>query len=390
MRKTAILLTLALLASSSVAGPADEGIHTRVLKNGLRIVVKEDHSKPLAALRIYVHTGGVMEMEYLGCGISHYYEHLLSGGSTSTRSEAESAKILQELGGQNNAYTSSDLTCYFVTTHKDLIGKAIDLYGDWMMNNTLDQKEVEREKAVILKEINMGEDEPNRVIYKLFIETMFRKPPIRVPNIGYREVFEGVTREDLVRYYRNHYAPNNAVVAVAGDVDPEEIFGLVEKAMGGWRRRPIPVVMLPEEPRQTSPRYAEVQHDVKQPRARMGWHTIDLFHEDLYALDMVSAVLSSGRSSRLRRRVVEEEKLTDSIVTYSWTPNFMTKGVFGVVFQAPADKLDRVVAAVKEEVARIQSAPPTAEELERARVAVVAEYQLRLQSVQDQAEQVGR
>jgi zinc protease len=390
VRKIALLFAFCLLVPAVASSGTGPGIHTRVLKNGLRVVVKEDHSKPLAALRIYVHTGGVMEMQYLGCGISHYYEHLLSGGSTTTRTEAESSKILQELGGQNNAYTSSDLTCYFVTTHKDLIGKAIDLYGDWMMNNTLDPKEVEREKAVILKEFNMGEDEPNRVIYKLFLETMFQKHPIRVPNIGFREVFESVTRDDLVRYYRNCYAPNNAVVAVAGDVDPEAIFALVEKAMGAWQRRPIPVVMLPEEPRQTTPRYAETELDVKQPWARMGWHTIGLFHEDLYALDMVSAVLSAGRSSRLHRRVVEEEKLTDSIVTYSWTPNFMTKGVFGVVFQAPPDKLERTLTVVKEEVERIKSVPPTEEELERAKVQVVADHQLRHQSVEDQAEQVGR
>ncbi|MHC4970942.1 MAG: M16 family metallopeptidase [Planctomycetota bacterium] len=390
MKKFALPIALCLLVCSTVASAADEGIHTRVLENGLRIVVKEDHSKPLAALRIYVHTGGIMEMEYLGCGISHYYEHLLSGGTTTTRTEAESSKILQELGGQNNAYTSNNLTCYFVTTHKDLIGKAIDLYGDWMMNNTLDPKEVEREKAVILKEINMGEDEPNRVIYKLFLETMFEKHPIRVPNIGYREVFEGVTRDDLARYYKNRYAPNNTVVAVAGDVDPEAVFALVEKAMGAWRRRPIPVVMLPEEPRQTTPRYAETEMDVKQPWARMGWHTIDLFHEDLYALDMVSAVLSAGRSSRLHRRVVEEEKLTDSILTYSWTPSFMTKGIFAAVFQAPSEKLERTIEVVKEEVAKIKATAPAPEELERAKVQVVADYQLRLQSVEDQAEQVGR
>jgi len=390
MRIRSLPFALCLLAAQAFVAAGDAGIHTRVLDNGLRIVVKEDHSKPLAALRIYVHTGGVTEMDYLGCGISHYYEHLLSGGTTSTRTEAESAKILQELGGQCNAYTSSDLTCYFITTHRDLIGKAIDLYGDWMMNNTLDPSEVEREKAVILKEFNMGEDEPGRVLSKLFTRTMFRKHPIRVPNIGYREVFEGVTRDDLVRYYRNRYAPNNAVVAVAGDVDPDAIFALVEKAMGAWQRRPIPVVMLPEEPRQTAPRYAEVELDVQQPWVRMGWHTIDLFHEDLYALDMVSAVLSAGRSSRLHRRVVEDERLTDGITSYSWTPSFMTQGVFGVVFQAPAEKLDRIFAVVKEEVERIQSAPPAVDELERAKVQVVAQYQLGQQSVQDQAEQVGR
>ncbi|MHC4225604.1 MAG: M16 family metallopeptidase, partial [Planctomycetota bacterium] len=119
---TALGLGLLLIAS---AFAADDGIHTRTLPNGLRVVVKEDHSKPLAALRIYVGTGGCFEGEYLGCGISHYYEHLLSGGTTSNRTEEESAKILREMGGQSNAYTRSDHTCYFIDTHRDYISRAI-------------------------------------------------------------------------------------------------------------------------------------------------------------------------------------------------------------------------------------------------------------------------
>ncbi|MHC4341170.1 MAG: M16 family metallopeptidase, partial [Planctomycetota bacterium] len=329
---TALGLGLLLIAS---AFAADDGIHTRTLPNGLRVVVKEDHSKPLAALRIYVGTGGCFEGEYLGCGISHYYEHLLSGGTTSNRTEEESAKILREMGGQSNAYTRSDHTCYFIDTHRDYISRAIDLYGDWMMHNVLKPEEVEREKGVILKEMNMGEDEPPRVLYKLFSKTMFRVHPIRIPTIGFRENFERLTRDDLIRYYRDRYAPNNTVVAVAGDVEPEAIFAQVERAMGAWERRPSPPVMIPAEPRQTAPRYAEVEMDVQQASVRMGWHTINLFHPDLYALDMVASVLSRGRSSRMVRRVVEQERLATEIAAYSLTPSYMS-GTFGVLFQTPA------------------------------------------------------
>ncbi len=386
-RSLLVLALLPLLGFSARA--AGDGIHTRVLPNGLRIVVKEDHSKPLAALRIYVGTGGAFEMEYLGCGISHYYEHLLSGGTTSTRPEAESARILQELGGQQNAYTSYNLTCYHIVTSPSAIGRAIDLYADWMMRNVLDPSEVAREKKVILKEINKGEDEPSRVLQKLFMETMFHVHPCRVPVIGYRELFEKLTRDDLLSYYRNRYAPTNTVVAVAGDVDPGEIFGLVEKSMGSWPRRPYPVVLLPEEPRQTAPRYAEKEMDVRQAMVRMGYHTIDLFDPDLYALDLAAAVLGQGRTSRLFRRVVERDRLAPGIQSYSWTPSWM-KGVFGISFQTPVENLDRTLRAVKEEVERIRRGPVTPEELERAKVQVVAGYRTALQTVQDQAEQVGR
>ncbi len=380
------LIVLILLAAPVTA--ADDGIYTRTLANGLRIVVKEDHSKPLAALRIYVRTGAVFEKEFLGCGISHYYEHLLSGGSTSTRSEEESSKILRELGGQSNAYTTADHTCYHIVTHKDFIGKAIGLYGDWMRNNILDENEVAREKKVILREYNMGEDEPDRVLYKLFMETMYREHPVRIPTIGYRENFLRITREDLVKFYRDRYAPNNAVVAVAGDVNAEEIFGLIEQALGSWERRPNPLIILPEEPRQTSPRRAEVEMDVKQASVRMGFHTINLFDADLYALDMASAILSNGRSSRLFRRVVETDRLTDGIDTGSYTPWFR-QGTFSVSFQSSTGNVDRIIDVVLEEIEKMKNGPISAEELERAKVLVESGYNLQLQAVEDQAGGVG-
>jgi len=388
MKPATLLFAILVLLAGPVAAGGD-GIHVRTLENGLRIVVKEDHSKPLAALRIYVGTGGALEMDFLGCGISHYYEHLLSGGTTSTRTEAESAKILQSLGGQSNAYTTADHTCYHVVTHRDFIDTAIDLYGDWMKNNVLDPTEVAREKGVIIKEFNKGEDEPGRVLYNLFASTMFRVHPVRVPTIGYREIFLQITRDDLVSYYRNRYAPGNTVVAVAGDVDPAKIFAAVTKSMGDWEPRPESVLSLRPEPRQVKERYAEVEMDVEQASVRMGFHTIDLFHEDLYALDMVAAVLGTGRTSRLVTRIVEEEKLTDAISAYSYTPHFMT-GTFGLSFEVPVSKLDEILAVVKDEIARIKDGPVTKAELDRAKVQVVSGYLLSTQKVEDQASRVGR
>ncbi|MHC4473874.1 MAG: M16 family metallopeptidase, partial [Planctomycetota bacterium] len=229
----------------------------------------------------------------------------------------------------------------------------------------------------------------NRVVYKLFMQAMYRIHPARVSTIGFRGNFKQVTRDDLVRYYRNRYAPNNTVVAVAGDVDPAEIFEMVTNAMGAWARRPEPEIDLPTEPRQTEPRYVEKEmSQVRQAWVRMGYHTIDLFHPDLYALDMVSAVLSNGRSSRLHRRMVEKERLTVGVQTYSYTPSWRP-GEFAVSFQTPAPTLERAQAVVAEEIERIKKVPVTQEELERAKALVVSSYQLRYQTVENQAEQVG-
>lgn len=178
-------ITTLFVVGLFLLGFTTRAVINEILDNGLQIILKENHMAPIAALRIYVKTGSMYEQEYLGSGISHYFEHLINGGSTTTHSEKEIKQRIDYLGGVNNAYTTKDHTCYYITTSSEMIGDAIELMADWMINSTFPEQEVQREKGVVLEELIKGREEPFRILNKLLYETMFMKHPVRYPTIGY-------------------------------------------------------------------------------------------------------------------------------------------------------------------------------------------------------------
>ncbi len=376
---------LALAAAAAAAEPR-VNFARATLPNGLEVVVEERRDQPLVAVRVYVKTGSIYEDQFLGAGISHFYEHLLSGGTTTTRTEEETAKVLRSIGAATNAYTTYDVTCYHITTTGEHYGTALDLLADWMINNTLDPREVAREREVVQRELEKDEDEPRRAIWRLYAETAYREHPVRVPIIGYKENIRRLTRDDLVAFYRDRYVPNNAVVAVVGDVSKEEALERVGQAFAGWERRPLPPIPLPDEPRQVAPRFAEKEMGVQVSIAKVGWPTVDLFDPDLYALDALAFVLGEGESSRLRRTLVQERRLANEVSVSSWTPSF-ARGQFTIQIEVEEHgKLDEAIATALAEVARLRSEPVSLEELERARRQKIAEHVFHTQSAEDRAE----
>jgi zinc protease len=390
LRRSLALGLLAVLVVAAASPGAPSPVHTRTLPNGCRLAVVENHQAPVVALRVAItNTGSLYEGEWLGCGLSHYAEHLVSGGTTPTRTEAESSRLKRSIGGSTNATTSRDLTNYHGETHVSYLDVMVDLFADWVRNASLDPKEVEREKGVIVQELIKGRDEPNRIAYQLLMETMFRVHPVRHPTIGYLDSFLGVSRDDLVRFVRSRYAPQNCVVVLAGDVDPQDALDRLEKAFGDWERgRETDLIAhLPAEPRQMDRRYAEAEADVRECLVRFGFHTIPLSHPDLHALDLLAAVLGHGRTSRLHRRLVEQDRLTDGIQVGSHTPRYGA-GVFHVVAQCPSANVPAFEAALFEEIERLAAAPPTEEELRRAKALVERDFVLDVQRAADQAERV--
>jgi zinc protease len=376
LRRSLALGLLAVLVVAAASPGAPSPVHTRTLPNGCRLAVVENHQAPVVALRVAItNTGSLYEGEWLGCGLSHYAEHLVSGGTTPTRTEAESSRLKRSIGGSTNATTSRDLTNYHGETHVSYLDVMVDLFADWVRNASLDPKEVEREKGVIVQELIKGRDEPNRIAYQLLMETMFRVHPVRHPTIGYLDSFLGVSRDDLVRFVRSRYAPQNCVVVLAGDVDPQDALDRLEKAFGDWERgRETDLIAhLPAEPRQMDRRYAEAEADVRECLVRFGFHTIPLSHPDLHALDLLAAVLGHGRTSRLHRRLVEQDRLTDGIQVGSHTPRYGA-GVFHVVTQCAYEDVPKVEKALLEEIRRLAEERPTEEELSRAKRLVERDF----------------
>jgi zinc protease len=359
----------------------------RTLPNGLTVLVLENHAAPVVAVRAYVKTGSIYEGQYLGAGISHLFEHTLSEGTT-TRSKQQINDEVQAIGGQSNAYTSKDVTAYHITTAATFFDRALNSLADMLRNADFPEVEVKTQQGVIHNEMNLGKDDPDRVLYDLFTATAFRVHPVRYPIIGYRELFDRLTQADIVNYYKTHYTPENTVISIAGDVTAARTFEAVVRALGDWPRRTPVTPVLPQEPLQTTPRRAVIEKDgISQADLMMGWHTIPLQHPDLYALDTLAQILGGGESSRLVRELQEEKNLVSSISAYSHTPDY-DAGVFGVRATLPAANRQVVEDAIYAQVEKVQRDGVTWDELKTARRQIEATFIFNNNTVEDQAEQI--
>jgi zinc protease len=213
-----------------------EPVERTVLPNGLTLVIKPDHSAALASVQVWVKTGSIHEGANLGAGLSHYLEHMLFKGTT-RRAGREISATVQAHGGYINAYTTFDRTVYYIDLPSEHAEVAIDVLADAVLHSTLPADECAKERDVILREIAMTQDDPDNRLWDTLFSTAFREHPFRQPIIGHREIFSAVSREDLLAYYQSRYVPNNLVVVVVGDIEPEEIRADVVRHFGGARGR---------------------------------------------------------------------------------------------------------------------------------------------------------
>src|ERR1041385_7233216 len=198
------------------------GTRLTTLENGLVIIVREDPSAPVVSAQAWCKAGSVDEGKWLGAGLSHMLEHMLFKGTT-TRPAGKIDQEGQDAGGYMNAYTSFDRTVYWINVPNTGGKVAIDILCDIMQNATLPADEMVKEKQVILREMDMNQDDPGRRSSRRLFETAYTRSPYRYTVIGYPDIFSEVQREDLVAFYREKYAPNNICFVVVGDVKPAEV-----------------------------------------------------------------------------------------------------------------------------------------------------------------------
>jgi zinc protease len=388
----ALLLTLVLAVPPAVfpvENTIPEDVVMKTLPNGLIVAVKEYRNAPVVTAKLFVKVGCVFEEEYLGAGMSHYCEHLVMGGTTPTRTEQESQKIMEEMGVQMNAYTTADHTCYYIHSASQDWEQSLDLLSDWVMNCAMDSAEVAREKGVITREINMGEDEPGRVVYKLLMKTVFPNTPLGYPTIGYRDNFVRTTHEQIQNFYEKYYVPNNTALVVVGDIDASEVMAKAEELMGGWERQPLLKASLPVEPTQIAKRVAHKEWPGEVTYLRIAWPTIHLTHPDLYALDLLAGVLGNGRSSLLYEALKEEKGLVHDVGVYSYTPHF-GPGPFVVTALLPPENEDETVETLLEMIERVKKKGVSDADIDRAKTQVIADYSFSRQSCNDLASSIGR
>jgi zinc protease len=335
----------------------------RVLPNGLTVIMQPDAAATVASVQVWVKTGSVHENDHLGAGLSHYLEHLLFKG-TKRRAGREISSEVQAHGGYINAYTSFDRTVYYIDIPAEFAPVAVDILGDAVFNSTLPAEEVEREKGVILREIDMGLDDPDQRMWQSLFEAVYRDHAYRHPVIGHREVFEAVERTALLAYYRERYVPNNIVLVITGGFAMDATQAAIEQHFGSAKRRRLAPVYLPTEAPAMSARSVHLEEDVEIVRGGIAWTIPGLTHPDAAALDVLSMILGNGDSSLLWQAIREQARLVHSIDVVSWNPG--DSGLFYLSLVCDPPQRDRALKAIHRELQKLATRGFTATQIRKA------------------------
>lgn len=365
-------------------------VKEKVLKNGLKVLVLEDHSTPTATFQVWYKVGSRNEKSGK-TGISHLLEHMMFKG-TERYGPGEFSKIVSRNGGTENAFTSRDYTAYFENWASDRLAVSMDLESDRMRHLKLDEHEFESEKQVVMEERRLRtEDDPVSLLVEEVFATAYKVHPYHWPVIGWMCDIENITLEDLRRHYKLYYAPNNATIVVVGDVKADKVFQEVQRYFGGLSPSPFPNEANSKEP----PQQGEKRVTVESPEARLpfvmlAYHVPHIGSGEEYALEILSHVLGEGKSSKLYERLVYEEKAAVFTSAHyqriSKDPGLLYLYA-GVV---PGRSVKDVEAMVREEVAKIERGELTEEELQKAKNQVKSSFVYGLDSNFYRAMKIGR
>jgi zinc protease len=363
----------------------DAGAVRKKLPNGLTVLLKEDHSSPIVAVNVWFGVGSVHETETMN-GLAHFQEHMVFKG-TRKYGVGDIARIVKSAGGNLNAGTSYSYTMYYVVLPSRSFATALEVQADAMMNSTFDPDEFQKERLVVIDEARMYDDRPESFTFYRTMELGFEKHTYRRPIAGYQHIVEKITRDQLVEFYRNYYRPSNAVLVVVGDVDPDDAMARIEAVYGGWPNARVVVTEPPVEPPQQALRLKAFEGTMDHAYLGAGFHVPSVLDEDYPALQMLAELLSSGRSSRLYRRVREDKRLVTSVgaelLAEKWP------GFFLVAASMPPSKWEDACQAIFQEVERFKHERVADEELEKARRQVERSMYLELETMEGQASNLG-
>ncbi|MBS2100616.1 M16 family metallopeptidase [Carboxylicivirga linearis] len=289
-------------------------IEKRTLDNGLRVVVHVDRSTPLAAINILFNVGAKNEYPDK-TGFAHLFEHLMFGGSKNIPSYDAP---LQRVGGDNNAWTNNDVTNYYLTLPADNLETGFWLESDRMLELDFSEKSLEVQRKVVIEEYKQRYlNQPYGDIPLLVGPMAYKVHPYQWPTIG-KDIshIENATLDDVKEFFFSHYAPNNAIMVVSGNVDPDHVFKLADKWFGDIPNRTIDKKTIPAEPEQTEERKTSVERNVPANMIHMVYHIGSRTDENFYTTDLLSDVLSNGPSSRLIQSLIKEQQLFSDINAY--------------------------------------------------------------------------
>jgi predicted Zn-dependent peptidase len=330
------------------------------LDSGVTVVTEEMTEVRSASVGFWFDVGSRDEPDGLA-GTSHFLEHLLFKG-TPTRSAKDIADLFDAVGGDINAFTGKEYTCYFCRVLDSDIPMALDVLADMVSHSTIDEREFESERKVILEEIAMHEDAPDELVHDLFYRAMWNGHPLGRPVLGFNDTIGVVGRDDVVGYWRERYSPSNLVVAAAGRIEHGDLVGRISELMGETTGRHTLRAGAPPTP---TGGVSVFKRPTEQAHIVYGTEGLHRGHEDRHALAILDTVVGGGMSSRLFQEVREKRGLAYSV--YSYRSLFVDSGAFVVYAGTTPQNAETVVELIREELAGVVADGITEAELERAK-----------------------
>ncbi|HKS16805.1 MAG TPA: insulinase family protein, partial [Planctomycetota bacterium] len=349
-----------------------KGIERRDLPNGMRVFVKEDHRLPIATVVTSYRVGSVHETEG-ATGLAHFLEHMMFKGTQKLK-KGEIDAITFEAGGSNNAYTTNDFTAYWFTVHSETFDRFLEIEADRMKNCILDKKEWESELQNVIEELNRSLDSPWGQLWHEIEPAIFKSCSYHHPVIGFRKDLENMKYEDMVQFYKDHYGPNNATMVVFGDVKKDATFARIEELFGGYEKvkEAVPPKM-PPEPAATQEARVNIETDKSLHRLGLAYRSDRVGSDTDIRADVLSQILSTGKDSRLYKRLIDGSGSCTDVATYNDSRKH--DGVFFVLAEL-REKRDpaEVEKAVLEELERLKTDDIPERELQKAKNIIVANF----------------
>lgn len=353
------------------------------LPNGVRIITEEIPHVRSVSIGLWVGVGSRDEMPEIN-GMAHFIEHMMFKG-TEKRSAKQIAESLDAVGGQLNAFTSKEYTCYYAKVLDEHFAVATDLLADMFFNSLFLPEELEKEKNVIIEEIKMYEDAPDELVHDFFASTIWQSHALGRPVIGNIEVIKATTRKQMIDFYKKFYVPESLVVAVAGNISHEAVVAQLAPLFSTFSGlKPVRAYQTP----MAKACMLGKQKEIEQVHICMGAPGLPLDHENTYTLHVLNGILGGGISSRLFQEIREERGLAYSV--YSYHSSYRDAGLFSVYTGLSRQNLDQVLALVSKEMKDIKQQGVSAEEVARAKAQLKGSMFLGLENVSNRMSRLGK
>jgi len=348
MKRTSFMIVLLVMLAALLNG---NEVLTKTLVNGMTLAVKENTNNSSVGFYCFVKTGSVNEGRFLGAGISHYLEHVVSGGTTSLRTEQDYEQIGSEIGSIINAYTTNEVTAFHIVVDKEYKDQALEILSEQIQFCAFDSVEVAREQQVILKEIVMRSSPPRSQMYQRSNELGFPNSNYRYPVIGYTELFKTITRDELQEYYQQRYAPNNMVFVAVGDFDSGEVMDQLITTFNDFSRQQIQPVPLPTQNIRNGDYEFIEEFSVELPNAFLNYIIPAADYGDYVALDTALDILFAKRRSPIRYKLAEELKLVNYVYGYTSISATAPEGSIHIGFEAKnVEDVREIVKIIDEDI----------------------------------------